>query len=310
MRIVVHGAGAIGGWLAARLAAAGEDVALIARGAHLAAIRARGLGVTEGGARRVFRLPASDDPGEVGAADLVIYGVKAHQLDAALAASGPLRRAGTLALTTQNGVDAPERVAAVFGEARTCIGVVRVSAEIVAPGEIGEVVVVRGLAVGGLDGAEAGSAATPVRAVLARAGVPMPATDDVRGEMWRKMILWNAASAAVAARMPASLARAAPEYRALAARLAREATAVALACGAPVTAAEGERIAAEVSRPAEPGAPFSRPSMLADLEAGKPLELDHLTGWIARRGVELGVPVPASEAVTAVVAPWRAGRAA
>lgn len=310
MRIVVHGAGAIGGWLAARLAAAGEEVALIARGPHLEAIRAQGLGVTEDGVRRVFRLPASDDPAEIGAADLVIYGVKAHQLDAALAASGPLRREGMLALTTQNGVDAPERVAAAFGADRTCIGVARVSAEIVAPGEIGEVVVVRGLSVGGMDGAAEGPAATPVRAALARAGVPMPETPDVRGDMWRKMILWNAASAAVAARLPASRARAAPEYRALAARLAREATAVAIACGAPVTEADGERVVAEVTRPADPDAPFSRPSMLADLEAGKPLELDHLVGWIARRGAALGVPVPASEAVTAVIAPWREGRAA
>ena len=304
MKVAVYGAGAIGGWLAHRLASAGTPTAVIARGAHLAAIRAQGLAFEDGAGRSAVRVEASDDPAAIGPVDLVIYGVKAHQLGGALAASGPLIGAETLALTTQNGVDAPERVAEVFGPARTVIGVARVSAEIVAPGVIGEFVDVRGLLVGGFDGRPDDPAALRVREVLGAAGVNLPAIEDARAELWAKFVQWNATSATVTARLPAAAMHACPELKALAVSLAQEAVAVGAAQGAPVTEAMWRRIA-EAKGPGRPGI---RASMLVDLEAGKPLELDHLVGAVARLGTEAGVPVPASAAVTAVLAPHRDGR--
>lgn len=306
LRVVVVGAGAIGGWLAFRLAAAGHDVAVTARGAHLAAIRGEGLGLEEGGSVARISLDAGRDPAAFGPADLVVFGVKAHQLDAALAEAAPLAGPGTLALSTQNGVDAPERITGVFGEERTLIGVVRVSAEILRPGVIGEVVQVKGVTVGDMAGRQ-DRAASGVREALRAAGVKAPDAEDVRAELWSKFVLWNAASASVAARLSGNVAKASPEWRALSARLAREAVAVGRAAGAPVTDAMAETVERGLAEPPDPARANIRPSMLVDLEAGKPLELDHLVGAVARMGAELGVAVPASETVTAVLAPWRDG---
>lgn len=307
MRVVIHGAGAIGGWLGFRLAKAGADVALIARGPHLAAIRAEGLTLEEASGAETLRLTASDDPAEIGPCDLVIYGVKAHQLDAALAGSDPLIGPGTRALSTQNGVDAPDRIAARFGPERTLIGVARVSAEITAPGRIGELVLVSGFPVGAYADGRQDGMASDVVALLRDAGVAVPETEDVRVQLWQKFVGWNAASAAVGARLPGAVARRAPEYRAFSAKLAWEAVAVGKAAGAPVTDAMAEAVEASVAKPAKPGSKGIRPSMLLDLELGKPLELDHLVGAVSRMGAELGVPTPCSDAVTALLAPWRDG---
>src|SRR5262245_32193975 len=137
MRIAVFGAGGIGGYLGARLAQAGDDIALIARGPHLTAIQAHGLFVES--PRGDFHMTpsiATDRPEDVGIVDAVLLGVKAWDVRAAAAAIRPMVGATTGVLTLQNGVEAPTEVAEVFGERHVIIGVAPVRSVIVGPGRL------------------------------------------------------------------------------------------------------------------------------------------------------------------------------
>ncbi|SDX85667.1 ketopantoate reductase [Albimonas donghaensis] len=306
MKVAVVGAGGIGGYLAVRLAAAGNPVSVVARGAHLDAIRARGLTLEEhSGKVTTVQVPASADPGDLGPADLVIFGVKGHQLDDAMEMARPLMAGGGVALPILNGVTATPRLEAVFGEGRALIGTAQISAEIVRPGVIGRLDSETGLVLGDRDGRQDTEPAASVRAMLLAAGAPAPESDDVRVDLWRKMIAWNGTGTlTAAARCHVGDVQASPELRRLYEALVREAYAVAVAAGAPVPADTPDKVLARF----EGMSGAIRSSMAADLEAGRALEVDHMTGAVARMGRELGVPVPATEAMCAVLVPHRDGR--
>lgn len=306
MKVAVVGAGGIGGYLAVRLAAAGNAVSVVARGAHLEAIRANGLTLEDRtGERIVVEVPASADPAELEPPELVIFGVKGHQLAEAIEQARPLMAEGAVALPILNGVTATSMLEEAYGEGRALIGVARISAEIVAPGVIGRLDSETGLYVGDRDGRQDTEPAAGVRAMLNAAGAPAPETDDARAELWRKMISWNGGgTVTAAARCDFGTIQRVPELRVLVGRLIEEALAVARASGAPVSEDYAEKALMGLDR--MPGG--IRSSMAADLAAGKALELDHLTGAVARMGRELGVPVPTTEAMVAVLAPYRNGR--
>lgn len=306
MKVAVVGAGGIGGYLAVRLAAAGNPVSVVARGAHLDAIREGGLTLEESGGKvTTVKIPASADPADLGPADLVIFGVKGHQLDAAMEQARPLMAGGGVALPILNGVTATPRLEAFFGEGRALIGTALVSAEIVRPGVIGKLDSETGIIFGDREGRQDTEPAKSAREMFLAAGAPAPASADVRVDLWRKIIAWNGTGTlTAAARCTVHEVQTIPELRALYESLVREAQAVAIASGAPVPADTAERVIARF----ETMSGKIRSSMAADLEAGKPLELDHMTGAIARMGRELGVPVPATEAMFAILAPYRNGR--
>ena len=306
MKVAVVGAGGIGGYLAVRLAAAGNPVSVVARGAHLDAIRAHGLALEEhGGKTTAVHLPASADPGELEPADLVIFGVKGHQLDQAMEQARPLMSKGGVALPILNGVTATSRLEAVYGEGRALIGIALISAEIVRPGVIGKLDSETGVILGDRDGRQDTSPAAEIREMFIAAGAPAPASDDARVDLWKKMIAWNGTGTlTAAARCTVAEIQATPELRELYQNLVREAHAVAVASGAPVP----EAVSGQVMARFENLSGAIRSSMAADLEAGKALELDHMTGAVARMGRELGVPVPCTEAMVAVLAPWKNGR--
>ncbi|MGM0586730.1 MAG: ketopantoate reductase family protein [Pseudomonadota bacterium] len=306
MRVCVFGAGGIGGYLAVRLAAAGNPVSVVARGAHLAAIREKGLALEErSGRRTVVEVAASDDAVALGAQDLVIFAVKAHQLEGAIAQAGPLMEGGAVALPILNGVAATPMLEAAFGEGRALIGVARISAEITEPGVIGRLDAETGVILGDREGRQDTEPAASVRAMLNEAGAPAPESRDVRADLWAKLVTWNGGGTlSAAARCDFGTIQRTPELRALYRRLLDEALAVALAEGAPLATDLAEKAAGRL----DAMSPEIRSSMAADLEAGKPLELDYLTGAVARMGRELGVPVPATEAMAAVLAPYRDGR--
>src|SRR5438034_3656221 len=137
MKIAILGSGAVGGYYGARLALAGHDVTFIARGAHLAAIRARGLEIKSSALGDfIARAPAEEDTSKVGAVDLVLYAVKTYDNPTALPLLVPLLGASTLVLTVQNGVDSPGDVAAVAGEGRTLGGTTYIATALEAPGLI------------------------------------------------------------------------------------------------------------------------------------------------------------------------------
>ena len=316
MRIAVVGAGAIGGMLAARLALRGEEVSVVARGAQLTAIRARGLTLREaGGEAATVRVQASDDPSALGAQELVFLTVKAHQLGALAPALAPLLGPGASAVTMQNGipwwyfhrhggalegrrlesVDPGGAVAAHLDPSRVLGTAVYVAAELVEPGVVRHVEGER-ITIGELDGGQT-ERVRALSALLRDAGFKAPVTSDLRAELWLK--LWgNCALNPLSALTGATLGELCsfPPTRALCALLMGEAQAVAERLGVRFPISLERRLDGAEAVGAH------RTSMLQDLEAGRPLELGALVEAVLELGRLVGVATPHLEAAHACVA--------
>lgn len=306
MRIGIIGAGGIGGYLAARLTDAGSPVALMARGATLAALRDRGLRLIDPEGDLSVRPDAlSDDPAILEGAELVIFAVKAHQMPAAIAQAQPHIGAETRVLPFQNGVDAPDLLADAFGPDRALIGVAQIFANITGPGEITRYGAIRSFQIGTLDGGQTAPPVPEIRAAFRAAGIDAPDMDDLRTALWMKFLLFNAASGTTAgARTTFGEVRRQPETRLLAERLIAEAAAVARATGIPIPDAAETIILKRFNKlPGE-----GRTSTAHDLAHGRALESDWIAGAVSRRGRALGVATPVSDTIAAVLAPWKEGR--
>lgn len=304
MRIAIVGAGGVGGFLAAKLAAAGVDVAILARGAHLDAIRQNGLRLREPDGETVTHPPAYSTAAEIGTADLVLFGVKAQQLTQAIDDARPLMAAGGRALPFQNGVDASDMLAATFGTKHTLIGVARIFATIAAPGIVERASPFAKFTIGDVEGDQAVPPVERIRSVFANAGIEVPECADVKVDLWEKFVMMNAISAVTAgARCDVGTARAHPATWALFRTLAEEAAAVGTAKGIELTDAVDRVMAMADGFP-----PELRASQAHDLQAGRPLEVDWLSGAVVRIGAEFGTPTPASATVAALLAPWRLGK--
>ena len=308
MRICVVGAGAIGGMLGVKLAIAGHEVTLVARGAHLEAIRRRGLRlVMSDGTEHVAEgVAATAEIHACGAQDLVILGVKAHQLPPIVDDLRTLFHDDTLVLPTQNGipwwyfqglegrwegrvlhsVDPGGRLSEGI-EARRIIGcVVYPAAEIESPGVIRHIEGLR-FSVGELDG-ERSERIQAMADMLVAAGLKSFVLDDVRSEIWLKAwgnLSFNPISALTHATLE-DICRFAPS-RELAATMMREAQAVAEALGAHFRVGLERRIAGAES------VGRHKTSMLQDVEAGKRLEAEALIGAVVELAEVTGIPVPA-----------------
>ena len=308
MRICVVGAGAIGGMLGVKLAIAGHEVTLVARGAHLEAIRRRGLRlVMSDGTEHVAEgVAATAEIHACGAQDLVILGVKAHQLPPIVDDLRTLFHDDTLVLPTQNGipwwyfqglegrwegrvlhsVDPGGRLSEGI-EARRIIGcVVYPAAEIESPGVIRHIEGLR-FSVGELDGKRS-ERIQAMADMLVAAGLKSFVLDDVRSEIWLKAwgnLSFNPISALTHATLE-DICRFAPS-RELAATMMREAQAVAEALGAHFRVSLERRIAGAES------VGRHKTSMLQDVEAGKRLEAEALVGAVVELAEVTGIPVPA-----------------
>jgi 2-dehydropantoate 2-reductase len=310
--VCIVGAGAIGGYLAAHLAQAGAEVTLVARGAQLDAIRNHGLTLIENGAETSHRLRAVRSPAEAGAHDVVVLGVKAHQI-APLAAELPaLLRADTTVVPMQNGipwwyfhglagphegrrvdaVDPGGAIAAAIPSSAVVGCVVYPACEIEAPGLIRHVEGNR-FPLGELDGR-----VTPrieaLSALFVRAGLKAPVLSDIRSEIWLK--LWgNLAFNPISALTRSTLDRicAEPGTRSLAAGMMQEAQQVGERLGASFRVSIERRIEGA----AKVGA--HRTSMLQDVEAGRPTEIEALVGAVVELARLTATPVPRIEAVYA-----------
>jgi 2-dehydropantoate 2-reductase len=322
MRICIVGAGAIGGYLAVKLIRAGEEVTLIARGATLAAIQRDGLRLLTAGAEDETATPAlaSDDAHEVGPQDAVIVAVKAHQLPAVAPALPVLYGPQTVVVPAQNGIPwwyffkhggpyegqritavDPDGIIAAHIPAERVIGcVVYPAAELEAPGVVRHVEGNR-FTLGELDGAKTERVQTLAQA-LVRAGLKAPVRPRIRSEIWIK--LWgNLAFNPISALTRATLAGICcfPLTRALAAAMMAEAQAVAGALGVEFGVSIEQRIkgAEEVGE--------HKTSMLQDIEARRPTEVDALVGAVAELGRMVGVPTPHIDALYAAVKLLEAG---
>jgi 2-dehydropantoate 2-reductase len=323
MRICVVGAGAIGGVIAARLAAVdGTDVSVLARGAALAAIRDSGLRVSApAGGTVTARVAAAADAAELGAQDFVIVAVKAQSMAGVATAVGGLLGPSTAVLSTLNGVpwwfldgfggpaagrhldsvDPGGFIASRLPAARVIGGTVHLSASSPAPGEVswrsGN-----GLIVGELDGA-ASPRLTALAGLLRAGGFDVTVSARIRDDVWYK--LWgNLTLNPICALTNASTGPALDDdlVRGLVSAAMLEAKAIGMRIGCPIAQSPEDRHA--VTRKLGDFVP----SMLQDARAGRPLELDALTGAVRELGSLVGVPTPFTDAIHGLIRLWASAR--
>jgi len=316
MKIGIVGAGAIGGYLGGWLAAAGEEVTFIARGANLEAIRSRGMRVigedgTEVTAKGAL---ASERMSEAGPQDLVLLTVKAHQVAAVAGDLEHLCHDDTTIVTMQNGIpwwyfhkhggeydgrpvraaDPDGTISRLIDSHRIIGSVVYPAATLVSPGVV-KVVEGRRFTIGELDGSTT-TRAQMISERLVKAGFKAPITDDIRGEIWLKIwgnMNFNPISALTHATLVDLLKF--PLTRELSIQMMHEAEAIASKLGIKFRVGIDKRIAGAEKVGAH------KTSMLQDVEAGKPLEIEALVGAVVELGRLTGTPTPHIDAVYACV---------
>lgn len=303
MRIVVMGSGGTGGYFGAKLARAGEDVTFVARGAHLAAIAARGLRIRSASEGEwVVRAPAVERLDGLPPADLVLFCVKSFDTEEAAALIRPVIGPHTGVLSIQNGVDNEQTLARVLGPGHVLGGAVRVFATIEAPGIIRHTFGGH-MTFGEMDGRETDRA----RAFLAacrKAEIPTELVPDVERALWDKYVfLTTHAGVTAITRCPAGVVRALPEVRELYRRIGAEIVAVGRAAGAPVD--DGQL--AQGLKMLDAVAPTASSSLHHDLTHGKRLELEALHGHVLRLAERHGVAAPTVFAIYAALRPYRDG---
>jgi 2-dehydropantoate 2-reductase len=300
MKIAIVGAGAVGGFLGALLARAGHDVTLLARGPHLAAIRATGLQVRSSQLGDfTVAVRATDQPTELGRNDLVVVGVKLYDFAAAAQATAVALAPDGVAVTIQNGLDAPFDLAAVVGQQQVLIGTAAIEATLQEPGVVGHLFPTHAVTLSELHGPPTGRVER-LADELKAAGINVTVVPDGYQALWDKaarLIPFATLTTAAACGLGALMAS--PESVGLSARVFDEVTAVALATGHDVSAVV-QRIQAQAQTAAE-RAPRFTSSMNRDMLAGKPIELEWLTGKLIRLADEYSVPVPAHTLLYAVI---------
>jgi len=305
MRIAVMAAGAVGGYFGGRMAAAGHDVAFVARGAHRDAIRRDGLKIESTlGDLHLKDVEVTDDPKRVGPVDLVLFAVKLWDTENAGEQTRPLIGPNSRVITLQNGVDSVERLAPILGGDVTIGGATYVVTTIVRPGVIRHTGTIAKIRCGRLDGRPDDVLAGLVEQMKA-ANIDITLTDHMFIDLWKKFVLLSGTSGITAStRQPLGVIREDQDMRAFFYRLMGETIAVGRAAGVEFPA----DFQAELDRSVAGFAPQMKASMANDLDAGNRLELDWLAGKVVALGRKYSVPTPGQEAVYAILKPYRMGR--
>lgn len=292
MKVAIIGAGGVGGYLGGSLARAGHDVTLIARGAHLQAMRAHGLRIQSVHGDFVINpVQATNQPADVGPVDLTIFTVKTYDMAEAAEMSRPLVGPHTTVLPLQNGVESASRLGSVYGRAAVLGGAVWIVSAVVEPGVIRQESQLRRMVIGELDGAMTGRVQA-IREALAQSGFTVEATDQIEKLLWTKLLFIASFSGITSVtRAPAGPVRACAESRSLLRQAMQEIEAVARARGVPLDADVVDKTLALVDG-LDPGATAS---MQRDVIAGRRLEHEAINGAVVRAGRELGVPTPVHE---------------
>ncbi|GII87797.1 2-dehydropantoate 2-reductase [Sphaerisporangium siamense] len=291
--IAVVGAGAVGGYFGGRLAAAGYDVRFLARGENLASVKRDGLRITNGSDDwRVPKVRASADPERLGEVDFVLFCVKTSQLPPALDALGPLVGENTAVVTVQNGVEAPEQVAARIGRGRVLPGAARIVASMAGPGEVRHVGPPGALGFAEWD-STVSDRVTRLRAVLREASVTVLEPSDVWVGLWAKFLLVVPIGSLGAATGGATIgelrSRTGTRNMMIAGMREIYETGIKLGIELPGDAVDTaielmDRQSADVTS-----------SLQRDILAGRPSELEAWTGAVVRLAGRGGVTVPVHE---------------
>ena len=305
MRIAVMGAGGLGGYFGARLASVGHDVALIARGAHLRAIRARGLRIqSPRGDLHLTSVEATDDPASLRPADIVMVSVKRWDTQPTAEAARMLLKPGGAAVSFQNGVQKDEILIRVLGRDAVMGGVGYIASTIGEPGVIVHTGTGQKLAFGEFDGTRSARAEAFLQACT-EAGIDAELSDDINRLIWQKFVFLVGLSAATTSmRQPIGPIRSTPQTRSFLLDLMREVLAIARKVGIDLSDGYAEDQLALCDRlPAE-----MTSSMHQDLKRGNRLELPWLSDHVVVLGGEMNVPTPCNRAVSDILALYADGR--
>jgi 2-dehydropantoate 2-reductase len=286
MKIAVMGAGGIGSYLGAMLARSGAEVTLVCRGRHLAAIREHGLSLST--PKESFRIPVAATDRAEGEQDVIIQAVTLYDLASSTQQMLLMVGARTVVLPIQNGVTAAEDVSAVVEGDRVLGGTVFINSHVVAPGEVVSKSEGNTVFLGELSGARS-NRALALESVCRNAGIDARCASDIKAEQWRKFIPVAGLSAlASLCRQPIGPILQDPSLKKLYQVAMREVAELAAAKGITLEPDIVERMLALAERYKYD----ARVSMLEDLEAGKPLELEWLSGYVSREAAKLGLPTP------------------
>jgi 2-dehydropantoate 2-reductase len=305
MRIAVFGAGAVGGYFGARLAAAGQDVTFIARGRHLEAIRKSGLRIeSPNGDVTIHPAQVTDDPASVGPVDYLMFAVKLFDTESVGQACRPMVGPDTTVLALQNGVETEDILGRILGPQHVMGGTVYIAAVVAEPGLIRQTGHFARMIFGELDGSRSKRGQVFEKACK-DAGIDAVFSSAVMTEIWMKFIvLVGLSGVTTVTRMPVGSLRADPDTRMLLYNAIAEAAAVGRARGVALPDDAVERQMAVL----DGWPPEMVASMLHDLNGGRRMELDYLSGAVARLGRRCGVPTPVNDTLYAALKPYKEGR--
>jgi 2-dehydropantoate 2-reductase len=295
MRVAVMGAGAVGGYFGARVAASGVDVTFIARGEHLKAMQKNGLRIKsiQGNLEIHSEFISSSD--QIAPVDLVLFAVKSQDTEEAARSLAPFMGRKTAVLSLQNGVDNTDKIARLWGGGRSLAGVAYIAARVSAPGMIEHNgagrIVLGSLHTGGQENARS------VHSILARAQIPCDISSDIRAELWKKLA-WNAPFCALSCLLHMTVGDilGSASLKAMVRGCIEEVRDAALCRGIdllPSTAQEALSFSTTLRD--------VKPSMLQDLEAGKPLEHEALNGIVVKILQQSGKRAPINEILYAAL---------
>jgi 2-dehydropantoate 2-reductase len=300
MKIAVIGAGGVGGYFGGRLAMAGHDVAMIARGRHLAALRADRLTVRSVKGDFMATVRATEDPAEIGPCEVVLFCVKSYDTDVAAARLSPLLAADTVVISLQNGIDNEERLASVIGTRHVAGGAAFIFSSITEPGVITHTGGPARIVFGEIGG-ERSQRLERLLSACREAGIDSEIPPDIRVVLWTKYAFICATAGMTAAvRLPLGNIRDCAESWAMFARIVAEVIALGRAEAVPLPDNAVDQLIA-FGAGLEPGS-FS--SLHHDMTTGKKMELETLHGTVIRRAARLGVAVPTCEGIYGILRPW------
>jgi 2-dehydropantoate 2-reductase len=300
MKIAIFGSGGVGAYFGGRLAASGEDVSFLARGAHLTAMQQGGLHIeSPNGNLDLPTVQAADRPQAIGPVDVVLFTVKLYDVESSAATLAPLIGPDTVIITLQNGVDAMDMVAKHAGANHVAGGAAYIVAVIDKPGHIRHTTAQQ-LVFGERDGRRS-DRLVAFEAACLRAGFQAKASTDIVSDLWTKFVrlaTWSGMTAAT--RSTLGVLRETPETYAMMLAAIEEVIAVGRAKGVNLP---GDIMESTIKL--MQGFPHqSKSSQLEDLERGRRLELPWLSGAVVRIGKEIGVPTPIHEFINAILTPF------
>ncbi len=305
MRVVIWGAGGVGGYLGARLAQGGADVAFVARGKHLAAMRGHGLRIESPlGDMHLPRVEASADPADLAPADVVAVTVKGRDLAEAAGRLAPLLKPDTAVISFLNGVESVGILADAVGPGRVLGGICYMPLVVAEPGTIRHTGRVNRYVFGEIGGRRT-DRVLAFAAACREGGLDAVLSDDIERDLWLKFIMLAPFSAMTClTRAPLGVFLADPAARAQYAAGMEEVAAVGRALGVRLP---DDAVARNLDFALNQADPSTRSSMLEDLERGRPLELDALVGSVVRQAERAGVAVPFHRMARAVLGVHRDG---